>query len=88
MALTTVAEPLKEEVDRAQPWSDQGWLQWDATVHTTNHDLRQYGGERGEVVPSWDEIDAWWEAGLLDPTEGETEGSSHVGRWRQQKAVN
>ena len=29
---------------------------------------------------------AWWEAGLLDPREGETEEPSHVGRWRRQKA--
>ena len=50
--------------------------------------ISEYGREWGEDIPSWDEIGAWWRAGLLDPSEGETEGSSHVGRWRQQKAVH
>ena len=40
---------------------------------------------RAEVIPSLDEVVAWLEAGLLDPSEGETEEPSHVGRWRQQK---
>ena len=31
------------------------------------------------------EVAAWFEAGLLDPSEGETEEPSHVGRWRRQK---
>ena len=50
--------------------------------------ITDYGGERREGIPSLDEIDAWWKAGLLDPSEGETKESSHAGRWRQQKAVN
>ena len=29
--------------------------------------ITDYGGERSELIPSWDEIDAWWKAGLLDP---------------------
>ena len=78
----------KEASDDELEAKHQGELQGNAPVHTTSHDLRQNGGERGEVIPSWDGIDAWWEAGLLYPIEGETEGSSHVGRWSQQKAAN
>ena len=57
----------------------------DVPVDTTSSDLRQYGGERSEVIPSLDEVAAWLEASLLDPSEGETEVPTHVGRWRQQK---
>ena len=70
---------------RHPPWSNQGWLPWNSPVDTTSKDPRQYGGERSEVIPSLDEVVAWLEAGLLDPSEGETEEPSHVGRWRQQK---
>ena len=35
-----------------------------------------------KVIPSLDEVVAWLEASLLDPSEGETEEPSHV---RQQK---
>ena len=61
------------------------WPQWNFTVDVTGNDPRQSCDERGEVIPSWDEIKAWWEAGLLDPREGETEEPSRVGRWRPQK---
>ena len=50
--------------------------------------IQECGGERGEDIPSWEEINAWWKAGLLDPSEGETKESSHEGRWGQQKAVH
>ena len=57
------------------------WLPWNLPLDVTSNDPRQSGDERGEVIPSWDEKEAWWEAGLLDPREGETEEPSPVGRW-------
>ena len=54
------------------------WLQWNLPVDVTGNDPRQSGDER-------DEIKACWEAGLLDPSEGETEEPPRVGRWRPQK---
>ena len=66
-------------------WSNQGWRQWNSLVDTTSSDPLQYGGERAEVIPPLDEVVAWWEAGLLDPREDETEEPTHVGHWRQQK---
>ena len=52
-------------------WHDGGQhspsLQSISPVDITSNDPRQSGDERGEVIPSWDEIEAWWEAGLLDP---------------------
>ena len=54
-------------------------------VETTSSDPQWCGDERGEVIPSLDEVVAWWEAGLLDPREGETEEPCHAGRWRRQK---
>ena len=66
-------------------WSNQGWRQWNSLVDTTSSDPLQYGGERAEVIPPLDEVVAWWEAGLLDPREDETEETTHVGHWRQQK---
>ena len=69
---------------RPSSWSNQGWRQWEF-VDTTSSEPRQYGGERAEVIPLLDEVVAWWEAGLLDPREGEAEEPSHVGRWRRQK---
>ena len=53
-------------------------LHWNSPVDTTSGDPQQSGDERGEVIPSVDETEAWWEAGLLDPSEG-------FGRWRQQE---
>ena len=61
------------------------WLPWNLPVDVTGKEPRQSGDERSEVIPSWDETEAWWEAGLLNPSEGETEEPSRVGRWRQQK---
>ena len=72
-------------VERHSPWSNQGWLHWNVPVDTTSSDPRQCAGERGEVIPSLDEVAAWLEASLFDPSEGETEVPTHVGRWRQQK---
>ena len=51
---------------RHSPWSNPGWLR-ENSPDTTFSDPRQYGDERSEVTPSWDEVVAWWEAGLLDP---------------------
>ena len=66
-------------------WSNQCWRQWNSLVDTTSSDPLQYGGERAEVIPPLDEVVAWLEAGMLDPSEGETEEPSHLGRWRQPK---
>ena len=62
-----------------------GFAAIEFALDVTSNDPRQSGDERGEVVPSRYEIEAWWEAGLLDPSEGETQEPSRVGRWRQQK---
>ena len=70
---------------RHSPWSKPDWLQRNSPIDTTSSDPRQYGAERIEVIPSLNEVVAWWEAGSLDPSEGETEEPLHVGRWRQQK---
>ena len=69
---------------RPQPSSKQGWLPWNSPADTSK-DPRQYGGERSEVIPSLDEVVAWLEASMLDPSEGEIEEPSHVGSWRQPK---
>ena len=52
-------------------------------VDTTSSDPRQYGGERSE---SYSLIGR--SRGLLDPSEGETEEPSHLGRWRRQKGTD
>ena len=61
------------------------WPQWSPPGDITSNDPRQSGDERSEVIPCWNEIEALWEAGLLDPREAETKEPSHVGRWRQPK---
>ena len=53
-------------------------LQRNLPVDVTSNDPRQSGDERDEFEP-------WREAGLLDPSEGEPEEPSRVGRWRQPK---
>ena len=70
-------------------WHDERqhspWLPWNLPVDVTSNDPRQSSDERSEIIPSWDEIEAWWEAGLFDFRGGETEEPSLHGRWRQQK---